>query len=215
MATISKSNSKFLFVITVENARRAIALQDNLKDFFSKSKTKWSLADRASIEKMYTKFVTGYNIPRSTLKEFEITSAQALANLLYKSHDILEHEGWDLQKIKEFSQSKRIRSYNKWRTSDQFIEGRKLRRDDIDRDLTRIMVIYHRHFPGNPDTTFEYELTGITSDSDTITQVNMLKSDWSYQTGLSYFDANPILLENYLKKSDEDLKEVIFTPDFD
>ena len=41
----------------------------------------------------------------------------------------------------------------------------------------------------------------------------MLKVDWKYMTGLKYFDARPILLSNYLKKSDAELQKREITDD--
>ena len=40
----------------------------------------------------------------------------------------------------------------------------------------------------------------------------MLKMDWCDKTGLKYYDARPILLSNYLKKSDAELakREIVF-----
>jgi hypothetical protein len=213
MAAQSTSGSKFIFTITVENARRAVALQDNLKDFFSKSKTKWSLVDRSSIEKLYTKFITVYNVPRSTLKEFGLTSAQALANLIYRSYDILEQENWNIQVIKEFATSKRSQKYQKWIKSKDYVEGRKL--SNMHENPRRILVIYDKSFPGNPDTTYEYPIEGIMGRENTMQQVCMLKQDWHYQTGISFYDARPILLENYLKKSEEELRQIVLELDFD
>lgn len=205
-----ESKGTMLFKMNAKNAQKAVKLQDNLRAFVKHAKSEYSLTNKSDLEKMFKDFIKYAKVDISTLKEFNITSGLDIANILIKNRENLEKDGWEFDKIKSFNETELEKQYKKWKNSSDYVEGHKLNKKEakeLDEDeLTRILVIYDANDPGNEETTIEYDFTG-KRGKDTDHQVNMLKVDWKYMTGLKYFDARPILLSNYLKKSDAELQK--------
>lgn len=205
---IAKSGSKVIFSnVTIKNIREAIRLQDAIKDFLSSTKSSYSLGSKIDIEKMFKEFNNKYKIEYYILKEFGIIGGRSMAELLLKSHQILVDENWNLSKIKDFDETKRQKQYKRWKESEDYVEGKHFGESNCGVE-ERIMIVYDVNDPLNRENIFEYTLKGKVGKK-TMDQVSMFKTDWHYQTGIKYYDARPILLENYLKKSEEELKRVV------
>lgn len=212
----SSNGSTSLFKMTKENAQKALNLQDKLRDFVKHSKSEYSLTSKTDLEKMFRDFIRYAHVDIATLKEFNITSGLDLANLLIENKEGLEKDGWVFTKIKSFNETELEKQYKKWKSSGDYVEGRKFDKEkvkDLEEDeLKRILVVYDVNDPENEDTTIDYNFKG-KRGKDTDHDVNMIKMDWKYKTHLKYFDARPILLSNYLKKTSEELKKREITDD--
>lgn len=210
-ALVSKSGTKHLFKITKDNAKNVGLIEDKLSAFFKHSKKRYSFTNKTDLKQMFDDFVSYSGISRSTLKEFGLISGAAIADLITKQHDELVNDGWDFRSIKTFDETEREREYKKWKNSDDYVEGKKLRdekelSDEPEDELKRTLVVYNADWPGNPDTTLEYDFYGKRGKS-TDHQVNMIRVDYHYRTGINYYKANAELLSNYLKKDEEALKK--------
>lgn len=210
-ALVSKTGTKHLFKITKDNVKDVALIEDKLKAFFKHSKKRYSFTNKTDLKQMFDDFFKDAKISRSTLKEFGLISGAAIADLITINHDELVNDGWDFRSIKTFDETEREKEYKKWKKSDDYVVGKKLRdttdlSDEPEDELKRTIVIYDANWPGNPETTFEYDFYGKRGKS-TDHQVNMLRVDFHHLTGINYYDARAELLTNYLKKDEEALKK--------
>jgi len=199
-----------LFKITASNVHKGIKLEDALKNFINNSKKRYSFTNKQDLQALFKDYCSSSHLDRSDLREFGLTSGDAIATLINNKKEELEKEGWKFDCIKTFDESEREKEYKAWKNSDDYVEGKKLDRNNAKEEptdeLTRTMVIYDVNFPGSPDRTLEYEFKGVRS-ANNMHQVHMLRMDWHHKTGGKYYDARECFLSYYLKKSDEELKE--------
>lgn len=198
-----------LFKPNTRNHQLAAKVEDGLRNFLKFAKTSYSFNNKADLEKFYKAFKDYAKLDISDLKEFGIVDAVTLANLIITNREKLQEAGWKLDKIKSFDESARQKEYKKWKASDDYVEGKAFSRkdaeDESEDELERTMVVYHCDDPGNDAMIREYTFKGkVTRENQR--QVSMIKMDWAYQTDSDYYDARPILLSNYLKKSDAELE---------
>lgn len=204
-----------LFKPTGKNAQAAAKVEDSIKNFLATAKKRYSFNNKHEIELFFNDFVKSAKLDSTLLKEFGIVDAKSLAKLLINNKEALEKEKWNISVIKSFDESELKKEYKKWKESKDYVEGKRLNKEQYkdadEEELERTMVVYYANDPGNPETTIEYNFYGKIG-KDTMHQINMLKMDWHYETGLNYYDARPILLSGYLKKSDAELAkhEVVF-----
>lgn len=206
--------SLILFKPTAKNAQDAANVEDAIKNFLNTTKKRYSFNNKHELELFFNDFVK--TTDAKILKEFGITDGKSLAKLLVDNHKKLEDDKWNLKAIKSFDESEMKKEYKKWKESKDYIEGKQLNKEqykDADEEqLKRTLVVYYANDPGNDETTIQYDDFEGKIGKDTSHQINMLKMDWHNQTGLNYYDARPILLSNYLKKSEAELakREVAF-----
>ena len=207
-----------LFKFKKDLIKTQIKAEDGLKNFLKHSKKRYSFNNKTDVKNFFTDYCSYTKLTRSDLKELGITDGKDLINLIASKKDELEKEGFNLKTIKSFDETELQKEYKAWKKSDDYIEGKKFNRKEAEEEsedeLKRTLVIYYSEHPGNEDTTLEYEFTGKIGKT-TQHQINMFKMDWHYETGLKYYDARPILLSNYLKKSDEELAKREYWTDDD
>ena len=126
-ALVSKTGTKHLFKITKDNAKNVGLIEDKLSAFFKHSKKRYSFTNKTDLKQMFGDFVSYSGISKNTLKEFGLISGIAIADLITKHHDELVNDGWDFKAIKTFDETEREREYKKWKNSDDYVEGKKLR----------------------------------------------------------------------------------------
>ena len=208
-ALVSNSGTKHLFKITKDNAKNAALIEDELSSFLMHSKKRYSFTNKNDLEQFFKDFVSYSKISKDVLKEFGLISGSVIADLITKHHDELVNDGWNFKSIKSFDETEREKEYKKWKKSDDYVEGKKLRDErelSDENELKRTLVVYDADWPGNPDTTLEYDFYGKRGKL-TDHQVNMIRVDYHYRTGINYYKANTALLSNYLKKDEEALKK--------
>lgn len=208
-ALVSNSGTKHLFKITKDNAKNAALIEDELSSFLMHSKKRYSFTNKNDLEQFFKDFVSYSKISKDVLKEFGLISGSKIADLITKHHDELVNDGWNFKSIKSFDETEREKEYKKWKKSDDYVEGKKLRDErelSDENELKRTLVVYDADWPGNPDTTLEYDFYGKRGKL-TDHQVNMIRVDYHYRTGINYYKANTALLSNYLKKDEEALKK--------
>lgn len=198
-----------LFKVNGRNHQLGAKIEDGLRNFLKFAKKSYSFNNKTDLEKFYKDFKEYAKLSISDLKEFAIVDAASLANLIINNHEKLQEAGWKLDKIKSFDESARQKEYKKWKASEDYVEGKAFSRkdaeDESEDELERTMVVYHCDDPGDESLVREYTFKGkVTKDNQR--QISMIKMDWCYQTDNDYYDARPILLSNYLKKSDAELE---------
>ena len=202
--------------VNAKNAQSAAKVEDSIKNFLIGAKKRYSFNNKHEMELFFNDFVKFAKLDSKLLKEFGIVDAKSLAKLLVDNKEALEKANWNLKAIKSFDESEMKKEYKKWKESKDYVEGKELNKEQYkdanEEQLKRTLVVYYVNDPGNDETTIEYEDFEGKVGKDTSHQINMLKMDWCDKTGLKYYDARPILLSNYLKKSDEELakREITF-----
>lgn len=200
-----------LFKPNAQNAQNAAKVEDSIKNFLNTAKKRYSLNSKHEIELFFNDFVKFAKIDSKLLKEFGIVNGKSLAKLLILNREKLENNKWNLKAIKSFDESEMKKEYKKWKESKDYVEGTQLNKENYkdanEEQLKRTLVVYYVNDPGNDETTIKYEDFEGKVGKNTSHQINMLKMDWCDKTGLKYYDARPILLSNYLKKSDEELEK--------
>jgi biotin-[acetyl-CoA-carboxylase] ligase BirA-like protein len=100
---------------------------------------------------------------------------------------------------------------SKLATSLYLLTGKIYDKDDTeeyDKDAdTRKMLVYDVNDPGNKETTLQFPLVGKVNKQNSSTITNF-KMEWHELTGLRFFDARPILEENYIKMGKDQLQKV-------
>lgn len=202
------TESVHILKLRAATAQRGVKIEDALKAFCKYSKTRYSFNNKQDLDKFFKAFCEYSKISNTDLKAFGITDGASIARLLINKKEDLEKEGWKFDAIKSFDETEMQKEYKAWKASDDYAEGKKFNRDDYkdadEETLVRTLVVYDVNDPGNPETTLQYDYEG-KRNKDNEHQTNMRKMDWHYATNLKYYDARPILLSNYLKKSDEEL----------
>lgn len=208
-----------IFKLNASNAAIGFKIQDAIRDFIKHSNKRYSFNNKQDLQSFFKDFCTKKsNITKNDLKAFGLYDGKDIAKLIIAKKDELEKDGWNFDAIKSFDETEQQKEYKKWKSSDDYVEGKKFDKDkykDADEDeLTRTLIIYDKNYPGDPDTTLEFDFYGKRS-ADNMKQVHMLRMEWRYLTGGKYYDAREILLSNYLKKSDAELakREIALTDD--
>lgn len=155
---------------------------------------------------------------RQLFREYDVWNADDFANWLIFNAEFLESNSYNLKHIKDFDETERERQYKAWKESANYVPGKTYDKDDADeydKDAdTRKMLIYDVNDPANPETTLQYPLVGKVSKENSSVITNF-KMNWHELTGLKYFDARPILEENYIKMGKDQLKKVEYFEDVD
>ena len=204
-----------LFKPSAKTAQDAARIEDAIKSFINNATKRYSLNNKSDLDQLFNDFMKSKKLDTKILKEFGITDGKSIAKLIVANKEALEKDGWRFNAIKSFDESEQQKEYKKWKASSDYVKGEKFSKADMkdadEEELTRTMVVYDANDPGNEETTIKYDFYGKVG-KDTSHQINMLKVDWHYGTGLKYYDARPILLSNYLKKTDAELakREVAF-----
>lgn len=210
------NESIILFNANAKNAKNAALVEDKIRSFLNTTEKRYSLNSKHETELLFNDFVKFAKLDSKLLKEFGITNDKSFAKLLINNKEKLEKEKWNLKAIKSFDESELKKEYKKWKESKDYVEGKHLYKEEYkdadEEELVRSLVVYYVNDPGNPETTITYDNFVGKMGKNTSHQVNMLKMDWHEQTGLKYYDARPILLSNYLKKTDDELAkhEIVF-----
>lgn len=148
---------------------------------------------------------------RQLFREYDVWSAEDFANWLIVNSAYLESNSYNLKHIKDFDETERERQYKAWKASDKYIPGKIYDKDDTeeyDKDAdTRKMLVYDVNDPGNKETTLQFPLVGKVNKQNSSTITNF-KMEWHELTGLRFFDARPILEENYIKMGKDQLQKV-------
>lgn len=209
----------YFFKPSSKTFKNAADIEDAIKSFLSNTSKRYSFDNKLDLEQFFKHFCDfakkHYAITDKTLKEFGIVDGKSIAKLLISHKEELEKDGWKFDAIKSFDETEQQKKYKAWKKSDDYVEGKKFNKADYkdadEEELERTLVVYDANDPGNDETTIKYDFYGKVG-KDTAHQINMIKVDWHYETGLKYYDARPILLSNYLKKSDAELakREVVF-----
>ena len=126
-ALVSKSGTKHLFKITKDNAKNVGLIEDKLSDFLMHSKKRYSFTNKNDLKQFFDDFVSYSGISKDVLKEFGLISGSEIVDLITKHHDELVNDGWDFKSIKSFDETKREKEYKKWKNSNDYVEGKKLR----------------------------------------------------------------------------------------
>lgn len=204
-----------LFKPSAKTAQDAAKIEDAIKSFFNNSDKRYSFDNKTDLQQMFKDFCSKSKISTKLLKEFGVIDGKSIARLITSHKEELEKDGWKFDAIKSFDETEQQKKYKAWKNSDDYVEGKKFVKHELkdadEEELERTLVVYDANDPGNDETTIEYDFYGKVG-KDTSHQINMIKVDWHYETGLKYYDARPILLSNYLKKSDAELskREVVF-----
>ena len=208
---ISEALTLYLFKPKAATAQIAANFEDALRNFLESSKKEYSFNNKADLESFFKDFrdYAKREVKDNDRKILGVTDAASLANLIITNVEKLKEAGWKINKIKSFNESEREKKYKAWKKSDKYVEGKKFNKKEAEEEsedeLNRIMVVYYVNDPKDESTTLEYEFTGKVN-KDNQEQISMIKMDWHYATGLGYYDARPILLSNYLKKTDAELE---------
>jgi hypothetical protein len=156
-------------------------------------------------------------IQANTLKEFGLKNSKDIAKLLVDNVVKLKDAVWEFDSISTLDDTELEKEYKKWCKSDDYVKGKPFRSkiekiDEPEEAEVRTIVIYDANFPGNPDTTLEYEFVGKRND-ESKHRINMMKMDWRFATGLKYFDARVCFYTYYINKSEEELRQREFSFD--
>lgn len=205
----------YFFKPSAQKAQDAANIEDAIKNFLNTTSKRYSFENKSDLDQLFKDFCKKSKIDNKLLKEFGIIDGKSIAKLITSHKEELEKDGWKFNAIKSFDETEQQKKYKAWKKSDDYVEGKKFNKanykDADEEELERTLVVYDANDPGNDETTIEYDFYGKVG-KDTSHQINMIKVDWHYGTGLKYYDARPILLSNYLKKSDAELakREVVF-----
>lgn len=205
----------YFFKPSAQRAQDAANVEDAIKNFLNTTSKRYSFENKSDLDQLFKDFCKKSKIDNKLLKEFGIIDGKSIAKLITSHKEELEKDGWNFNAIKSFDETEQQKKYKAWKKSDDYVEGKKFNKADYkdadEEELERTLVVYDANDPGNDETTIEYDFYGKVG-KDTSHQINMIKVDWHYETGLKYYDARPILLSNYLKKSDAELakREVVF-----
>lgn len=189
-------------------------LSDNAT--FKKANGKLSLSNKAHRKLLFDTVLEMMGLEsskegRQLFREYDVWHAEDFANWLIFNSEYLESHSYNLRHIKDFDETEREREYKAWKSSDRYIPGKIYDKDDIegyDRELnTRKMLVYDVNDPGKKETTLQFPLVGKVNKQNSTTITNF-KMEWHKLTGLRYFDARPILEENYIKMGKDQLKKV-------
>lgn len=176
-----------------------------------------SLGNKQDVKKLFVAFLKRCTLgseldARKKLREYGVYSDKDFAKWITLNAEIFNKEFKNLSNlIKQFNETERERQYKAYKNSEDYVEGKKFDKEayeEDDDDEERVLVIYDCNDPANPDTTLEYPFKG-KRGKDNEFQVTMCKVDWHYQTGLKFFDARPILAQNYIKMGKDQLKKYI------
>lgn len=208
-----------IFKLNTSNAQAGVKLEDSLRDFLIHTKNRYSLTNKQDLEKLFKDFSSQRFVDNDSLKQFGLTSGKAIASILIDNKEKLEELGWKFDCIKTFDETELQKEYKEWKQSKDYVEGKQLDKkaaedNDDEEVLQRTLVIYNADYPGNPETTLEYDFFGKRGKA-TDHQVNMIRMDYHYKTGVNYYKANACLLSYYLGKSEDELKERDLTDDSD
>lgn len=204
-----------LFKPSAKTAQDAAKIEDAIKSFINNSNKRYSFDNKTDLQQMFKDFCSKSKISTKLLKEFGVIDGKTIASLIIANKEKLEKDGWKFDCIKSFDETEQQKKYKAWKESDNYVKGEKFSKADLkdadEEELVRTLVVYDVNNPGNEETTIKYDFYG-KMGKDTMHQINMIKVDWKYGTGLKYYDARPILLSNYLKKSDAELAkhEIVF-----
>ena len=209
----------YFFKPNAKTFKSAADIEDAVKSFLNNATKRYSFENKSDLDQLFKDFCNfakkHYAIDNKVLKEFNVIDGKSIARLITSHKEELEKDGWKFDAIKSFDESEQQKKYKAWKNSDDYVEGKKFVKRELkdadEEELERTLVVYDSNDPGNDETTIEYDFYGKVG-KDTSHQINMIKVDWHYETGLKYYDARPILLSNYLKKSDAELakREVVF-----
>lgn len=200
--------------MNVANSAIGLKIEDSLRSFVRTSKNKYNIASKTGAINFYNDFIRYSNISIDNLRNFNLNSSKSLANAIINKKADLENEGWKFNCIKETSREVLLNELDKLRKAGVNVDGHKVNTADyknIDyNSLTRELVIYNVDDPNNPETTIAYPFKGARGKHDGWGgdhQEHVYAGQWSMQTGCIYWNARGILLENYLKKTCDELKD--------
>ena len=196
-----------LFKPSAKTAKNAADIEDAMKGFLQNTNKRYSFENKSDLDQLFKDFCNfakkHYAIDNKVLKEFNVIEGKSIAKLITSNKEELEKAGWKFDAIKSFDETEQQKKYKAWKNSDDYVEGKKFVKRELkdadEEELERTLVVYDVNDPANNETTIEYDFYGKVG-KDTSHQINMIKVDWKYSTGLKYYDARPILLSNYCKK---------------
>ena len=208
--------STHILKMNANNFVIGIKIEDSLRSFVRTSKKMYSFYNKTDLTNFFNDFVRYSAITINSLKEFNLVNEIALANIILDKKEVLEKEGWKFNCIKKTHTDLFKEELEKWIKQGKPIIGHTIKREDYKNidysDLKRELVIYNVDDPENPETTFSYPYYGarggksLNGKGHNDHQEHLCAGDWAINTGLNYYNARGILLENYLKKTGIELK---------
>ena len=199
--------------MNVANSAKGLKIEDALRSFVRNTKNKYNLSTKTGATNFYNDFIRYADISIEHLRTFNLNNAKHFANAIINKKADLENDGWKFNCIKTTSRDILLRELDELRKAGVNVDGHKVNArnyKNIDyNSLTRELVIYNVDEPNNPETTIAYPFYGARGKHDGYGgdhQEHVYAGHWAMQTGLDYYNARGILLENYLKKTDDELK---------
>lgn len=177
----------------------------------------YSLGNKQDVKKLFKLFIEkmGFHTEieaRKMLRDYGIYDEDTFAKWMILNASFLKDHKYKINFIKDFNETELDKKYNAWRHSPDYVEGKPFDKDNFDEDDeddVRKMVVYDANDPANPDTLLEFPLKGKVG-KDTQDQITNFKMDWRRKTGLEYYDARPILAQNYIKLGKDKLEKYIY-----
>lgn len=214
----SKSKRKLvMFKFNKDLSQVQANVEDGLFSFLNLADRKYSFNNRTDVNKFWKDYLKFTKLTEDDLYKLKIKDDEDFARLIIDKKDKLEEQGFKLSVIKSFDESERVKEYKAWTKSKEYVKGSKL--EDLDEDgseeeLERTLVVYYSKNPMDKDYAMYFPFYG-KRGKKTDKQVNMIKMEWHYETGLNYYDARPILLVNYRKKTEQELAKREYWSDDD
>lgn len=200
--------------MNVNNFSVGLKIEDALRSFVRTSKNKYNITTKTGAINFYNDFIRYSNISIENLRNFNLNSSNTLANAIINKKNDLENEGWKFNCIKETSKDVLLKQLEELRKAGVNVDGHSVNINDYKNidysSLTRELVIYNVDEPNNPETTIAYPYFGARggdNNSHSDHQEHVYAGHWAIQTGLNYYNARGILLEHYLVKTGEELKD--------
>lgn len=197
--------------MNASNVKKGIQVESKIREFCGrKTGKKYSFFNKSDMEVLFYDLVKFSGLPSYLFKDFGIRTSNDIKNLLMSNEDALKEDGWSFSAIKTLDDTEREKEYKLWKKSSNYRPGKSFRGMDAsyeepEEELVRIIVVYDANYPGNPDTTLEYEFTGKIG-KETEHQLHMIRYDYSKLTGIRYMKSNTQLLSGFLNRTEEQLK---------
>lgn len=186
---------------TPNNAKETIEIKDKIKEFCAGmvGKKKISLHNKQKVQKTFNAFIDKMPFGDRTrnlniLKKYGLATEEGFARFILGSHDELKKDGCYIDWVEQWDLSKAEKAYKKAKEAGEIPDP--ISDDEADE---RDLVIYDRWNPANHEV---YPFKG-KRGKGTDQQVNQLRVDFRYKTGVEYYDCYPILWKNYLGKEEE------------
>lgn len=182
-----------------------LEIQSKVKSFFNQMRDKKvSLENKNDLSKTYQAFLKtltyGTNA-RTILGKYGIGTPEGFKNFILKEKETLEKNKYNISWVKDFDLSETEKEYRAYKKSDEYKSGEKKEEDDAN---PRELVIYHRYDPGN---YLVYPFSGNRGKS-TQHYVRMCRMDFSYETGVKYWETYDCLSKHYFSHTPEELMEM-------